>query len=67
MTLGADSAAHEFHQRLADGETQTRAAIAPRHRGISLREALKHLIQMRFGNADAAIDYADLHVGCIVA
>ena len=54
----ADAAAHHFHQLLADGEAQARAAVLARGRSVGLRELVEDA-GLRFG-ADADAGVADL-------
>src|ERR1700694_6355722 len=57
--LEADAPLHHFHQPLADGKTETRAALDARIGRIGLREAAEDAAAEGLGDARPAV--ADLH------
>src|SRR5258706_3017866 len=60
-TLGADLTVEQLDQVLADRETQARAAISARGRGIRLSERLEQPRHLLFAVADAAIANLEAH------
>ena len=55
LTLDADLAAHELDELFADAEPETRAAVHPRHRAISLSERPEQLPARHLGDPDARV------------
>ena len=60
FTLDADVAAEQLTQLLADRQTQPRAPVPTRRRGIALHERLEQTIQLRRRDPDARVP--DRHV-----
>jgi len=51
---------HFLCQHIGDGQTQSRAAEAPRSRGIGLSECLKEPFLLFFADADSCIAHAEV-------
>ena len=54
--VDADLAPHQLNQRLADRQTQARAAVHPAGRAIDLAEALEQAALLLDGDADTGIN-----------
>lgn len=55
FALYLDLATHEFHQPLADGESESRAPVTAGGRGVGLGERLEELLLLLGRHADAGV------------
>ena len=60
FAVDADFTAHQFHQLLGDGQTQSGAAVFTRGGSVRLRERLEQLALLFPGHADTSIANREL-------
>ena len=58
-----NAARHQFDQALADGQSQSCAAVSPSHRTVGLREGFENLLLLFDGHTDTSIPHGKMEEG----